>query len=125
MSKDNVNNVIDYEDENTTTTTRFQQTKNKVSEFVKKHKTAIGFGFGATALIGAYAVVNSLTKTEEENDVDIFRLAVTSKDPEDHTMLVIDPDGDSTLYAEVDSDGELVSNDDSDNSDDNVTESTE
>lgn len=119
MSNDN---VLDHETENTTTTTRFQQTKTKVTEFVKRNKTAIGVGFGLTALVGLGAVVRSITN-DDDDDYTEFQLELNSENPDDDgLLLILDTDGNQKLYAEVES-GD--SSDVTDESDDNVTESTE
>lgn len=117
MSNDNVTPI---ETENTTTT-RFQQTKTKVTDFVKKHKTAIGVGFGMTAAIGIGAVLKSLNK--DDDDYTQFQLMLNSENPDqDDMLLMLDTDGNQKLYSEVKSDDD---SDDVDDTEDNVTESTE
>lgn len=115
MSNDNVT----LDSENTTTTTRFQQTKTKVSEFIKKHKRTIGIAAGSTALIGLGAAVHALTR-DEDDDTELFELSFS---PDDHDAdLAISVDGETTLYAELESDGDSI---EIDETADTVTESTE
>ena len=70
MSEENM--IIDH-DENefkttTTTTTRFQQTKTKVTEFVKRNKKTLLLTAGSTALLGLGAAVISSLKEDDQTE---------------------------------------------------------
>ena len=115
MSEENI--IIDITPE---TTTKFQQTKTKVAEFVKRNKKTILLTAGSTVMVGLGAAVLSTIK--KDDDSEPYLTLDFSDDASE--LIVADPtSGDSWLY------GELNSEDGSEDviidSEDSVTESTE
>lgn len=85
------------------TTTKFQQTKTKVAEFVKRNKKNIYLTAGSAASLVIGAVVLSTLKKDDESD-DYFALEFTD---EGSALTVTDPDsGDRWHYAELEPAGE-------------------
>ena len=122
MSEENI--ILDHnENEFEATTTRFQQAKTKVTEFVKRNKKSIMLTAGSTALLGLGAAV--LSSLKEDDQTEPYLEFDFSNDAEE--LTVTDPtSGDTWHYAELDSTGD--SNEDSDVeivSEETITESTE
>lgn len=102
------------------TTTKFQQTKTKVAEFVKRNKKNIYLTAGSTASLVIGAVVLSALKKDDETD-DHFALEFND---EGRALTVTDPDsGDRWHYAELEPAGETE--EDETVSEEPITESTE
>lgn len=127
MSEENM--IIDH-DENefettTPTTTRFQQTKTKVTEFVKRNKKTLLLTAGSTALLGLGAAVISSLK--EDDQTEPYLEFDFSDDAEE--LTVTDPtSGDTWYYGELSESTTGDSNEDSDVeivSEETITESTE
>ena len=122
MSEENI--ILDHdENEFEATTTRFQQAKTKVTEFVKRNKKSIMLTAGSTALLGLGAAV--LSSLKEDDQTEPYLEFDFSNDAEE--LTVTDPtSGDTWHYAELDPTGD--SNEDSDVeivSEEPITESTE
>lgn len=115
MSNENINLETTPE-----TTTKFQQTKTKVAEFVKRNKKNILLTAGSTASLVVGAVVLSALKKDDEPDA---YLALEFND-DASALTVTDPtSGDAWFYGELTPAGEteeieIVS-------EDPITESTE
>lgn len=126
MSEENM--IIDHDEnefETTTTTTRFQQTKTKVTEFVKRNKKTLLLTAGSTALLGLGAAVISSLK--EDDQTEPYLEFDFSDDAEE--LTVTDPtSGDTWHYGELSESTTGDSNEDSDVeivSEETITESTE
>ena len=102
------------------TTTKFQQTKTKVAEFVKRNKKNIMLTAGSTASLVVGAVVLSALKKDDEPDT---YLALEFSD-DASTLTVTDPDSDDVwIYGELEPAGETE--EDEIVSEEPITESTE
>ena len=87
----------------TETTTKFQQTKTKVAEFVKRNKKNLLLTAGSTASLVVGAVVLSALKKDDEPDT---YLALEFND-DASVLTVTDPDSDDTwVYGELTPAGE-------------------
>ena len=85
------------------TTTKFQQTKTKVAEFVKRNKKNIMLTAGSTASLVVGAVVLSALKKDDEPDTYLD----FDFNDDASALTVTDPDsGASWHYAELEPAGE-------------------
>ena len=110
-------NYVENPSENITTTTRFQQTKAKVTEFVKKHKTAISVGAGTTALLGLAAIVRSVSQDDDGIETDgEFGIGLTDEE----FLQLIEDHNKAIDAAESDESSDVI-----ETTEDTVTESTE
>lgn len=115
MSNENINLETTPE-----TTTRFQQAKTKVTEFVKRNKKSIMLTAGSTALLGLGAAV--LSSLKEDDQTEPYLEFDFSNDAEE--LTVTDPtSGDTWHYAELEPAGETE--EDETVSEEPITESTE
>ena len=129
----NQNNVIDREtvedpQSEIATTTRYELIKQKVAGFLHRNKTTIALTAGSTALVGAGALVYSLTKWDEDEEQSEPYL---NFDPhgEDVEIVLFDSEEARDAYvAKHQGDGNDPEDDNESESDDSettVTETTE
>lgn len=122
MSEETI--IIDHDENESVTTTKFKQTKSKVAEFVKRNKKSILLTAGSTAMLGLGAIVLSVTKKDDDSEP---YLAFDFSDDASELTVTDPTSGDSWNYGELDEKG---ASDESSNVEINseeltITESTE